>query len=334
MKKGKPMLLILSILAILVILFLYLPYRRDIQNAHAQLDAMERQVIKTDCGPMEVAIRGEGEPVLVSHGIGGGFDQGLGLAKSYLGDGYKVIAPSRFGYLATPLPADASPASQAEAFVCLLDSLGIQKVTVMANSAGGTSTIQMALHHPERLKAIVFVSTAAPSVGEYNVALPPKPVIQTVFGSDFLMWLITHHFESAMKPAIGVPQGYNLSEVEQTMVTGVIRSVLPIERRTKGFVFDMFTSNLDMDRHPQEYPLEEINVPVLVIHAIDDSLAMYANAEMLAKRIPNAELFSIPSGGHLLLSQEEKVRAEIARFLKAIDQAPVPDDQTQAATIA
>lgn len=333
MKKGRLMLWILSLLLILFVLFLYIPYRRDIQNAYARLDALEREVITTACGPVEVAIRGEGEPVLVSHGIGGGFDQGLGLAASYLGDGYKVIAPSRFGYHATPVPANATPASQADAFICLLDSLGIEKVTVMANSAGGTSTLQLALRHPERLKAIVFVSTAAPSVGAYNVTLPPKPVIQTVFGSDFLMWLITHRFESAMKPAIGIPAGFVLSESEQVTVTGVIRSVLPIERRTNGFVFDMFTSNLDMDRHPEEYPLEKINVPVLVIHAVDDPLALYANAEALAKRIPGAELLSIPRGGHLLLSQEEFVRNAVARFLQALDQTPIPDEQTQAAFI-
>lgn len=317
------MLLIFSILVIMFVLFLYAPYRRAIKNAYARLDSLEHQIIETDCGQIEVAIQGEGQPVLVSHGIGGGFDQGLGLAKSYLGNGYTVIAPSRFGYHACPLPADASPASQADAFVCLLDSFGIEKVTVMANSAGGTSAMQMALHHPERVHALVFVSTAAPSVGEYNIALPPKQVIQTVFGSDFLMWLITHHFESAMKPAIGVPQGYALSEAEQLTVTAVIRSVLPIERRTNGFVFDMFTSNLDMDRHPQDYPLEKISVPALVIHALDDSLAVYENAEVLAQRIPNAELFCIARGGHLLLSQEESVRVEIARFLHTLDQADI-----------
>lgn len=312
------MLWIIPILLVVFLAVLYLPYRRDIRNAYAKLDSIERQIIATDCGPIEVAMRGEGEPVLVSHGIGGGFDQGLGIAEAYLGGGYKVIAPSRFGYHATPLPADATPASQADAFVCLLDALGLDKVIMMADSAGGTSAIQMALRHPERLKAVVFVSTAAPSVGEYDVALPPEPVIQTMFGSDFLMWVLTHHFESAMKPAMGVPQGYTLSEAEQVQVTGVIRSILPIKPRTAGFVFDMFTSNLDMDNHPDQYPLEEINVPVLVIHAVDDSLASYANAEALAKRIPNTELLSVRSGGHLLLSQEATVRSEVTRFLKSL----------------
>jgi pimeloyl-ACP methyl ester carboxylesterase len=254
--------------------------------------------------------------VLVSHGIAGGFDQGLGLAETYLGGGYKVIAPSRYGYHGTPVPADATPASQADAFVCLLDSLNIERVTVMANSAGGTSAIQMALRHPERVQALVFVSTAAPTVGKY-ISLPPKPVIQLVFNSDFLMWVITTYFQSIMQPSIGVPDGYPLSDAEQDMVSGVICSVLPIKPRTAGFVFDMFTSNLDMDQHPDKYPMEEISIPTLVIHAVDDPLAKYENAESLATRIPKAELLSIPRGGHLLLGMGEIVRSETARFLQS-----------------
>lgn len=308
---------LIPIILVAIFILLYVPYRRDIRNAYANLDSIERQVIETECGPIEVAIQGEGEPVLVSHGIAGGFDQGLGLAEAYLGDGYKIIALSRFGYHGTPMPADATPASQADAFVCLLDSLNIERVAVVADSAGGTSALQMALRHPERVRSLILVSSAAPTVGEY-ITLPPKPVIQFIFSSDFLMWTITTHFQSMMRPVVGVPEGYELSEAEQVMVSGVIRSILPIKPRTEGFVFDMFTSNVDMDQHADEYPMEEIRVPVLVIHAVNDSLAKYENAEALAGRIPNAKLLSIPSGGHLLLGMGETVRSEIARFLNSI----------------
>jgi pimeloyl-ACP methyl ester carboxylesterase len=213
------------------------------------------------------------------------------------------------------MPADSTPQSQADAFVCLLDGLKIEKATVVASSAGGTSAVQLALHHPERVKALVFISTIAPTVGE-PISLPPKPVIQIVFGSDFMMWMITTHFQSMMRPAMGLPEGYTLSGEESSVVSGAIRSVLPIQLRTEGFVFDMFTSNRDMDRHPDQYPLEGIAVPTLVIHAVDDSLANYENARVLAERIPGARLLSIPTGGHLLLGNEEFIRSEIAKFIE------------------
>ena len=308
-------LLILVLILLAIVLSLYLPYRRDIKNAYSTLSSLDRQIIDTSCGPIEVAIRGQGEPVLVIHGISGGFDQGLGIAQAYLGDGYRIIVPSRFGYLGTSMPDNATPESQADAFVCLLDALNIDKVTVVANSAGGTSAVQMALHHPERVKALVFISTIAPTVGK-PISLPPKPVIQVVFGSDFLMWTVTTHFQSMMRPAMGVPEGYALSEEESNVVSDVIRSVLPIQRRTDGFVFDMFTSNRDMDLHSDQYPLEKIAAPTLVIHAVDDSLASYENAKALAVRIPDARLLSIPTGGHILLGNNELVRSEIAEFLQ------------------
>lgn len=310
----------LSVVVLLLsafIFLLYLPYGRDIRNAYDHLESLERQLVETDCGPIEAAIRGEGEPVLVIHGISGGFDQGLGISESFLGDGYKVIAPSRFGYLGTPMPANATPASQADAYVCLLDALRLEKVTVMANSAGGTSAIQMALRHPDRVKALIFISTAAPTIGEY-ITLPPKPVIQFVFNSDFLMWGITTHFQQLMKPAMGVPESYPLSDMEKVQVSDTIRSVLPIKLRTAGFVFDMFTSNVDMDQHPADYPMESVSVPTLIVHAVDDSLASYENAKAMAERMPNAKLFSPPSGGHLLLGSDAAVRSEIALFLSSV----------------
>jgi pimeloyl-ACP methyl ester carboxylesterase len=309
-------LLTLALILLAMVLSLYLPYRRDIKNAYSRLSSLDRQVIDTSCGPVEVAIYGQGEPVLVIHGISGGFDQGLGIAQSYLGDGYQIIVPSRFGYLGTPMPVDATPQSQADAFVCLLDALKIDKATVVANSAGGTPAVQMALRHPERVRELVFISTIAPTVGK-PISLPPRPVIQIVFGSDFLMWTITTYFQSVMRPAVGVPEGYVLSDDEGKAVSDVIRSVLPIQLRTEGFVFDMFTSNRDMDQHPDLYPLENIAVPALVIHAVDDSLASYENARALAERIPGARLVSIPTGGHLLLGNNELVRSEISQFLQS-----------------
>jgi CubicO group peptidase (beta-lactamase class C family) len=52
-----------------------------------------------------------------------------------VGEGFRIIAPSRIGYLRIPLPQDASPAAQADAYACLLDALNISKVAVVGVSA-------------------------------------------------------------------------------------------------------------------------------------------------------------------------------------------------------
>ncbi len=132
------------------------------------------------------------------------------------------------------------------------------------------------------------------------------------------MWVITTYLQPMMKPVVGVPESYPLSEAEQVQVSETIRSILPIKLRTAGFVFDMFTSNVDMDQQPEAYPMESVSVPTLIVHAVDDPLASYENAAAMAKRIPNSKLLSIPTGGHLLLGSSEIISSEIAKFLNLL----------------
>lgn len=87
------------------------------RDVRAKIESFEaqRQIAETRHGPLEYASRGKGPPVLVVHGAGGGFDQGLLFSKAFGGGGYRWIAPSRFGCLGSPLPEDASTAAQADA---------------------------------------------------------------------------------------------------------------------------------------------------------------------------------------------------------------------------
>src|SRR5215204_3835630 len=81
-------------------------YRADIQQARDRV-SRGSQMAETPCGPIEYAVVGNGPPVLVVHGAGGGFDQGLDIGAPLVEQGFRVIAMSRFGYLRTPLPDDA-----------------------------------------------------------------------------------------------------------------------------------------------------------------------------------------------------------------------------------
>ena len=289
----------------------FIRFRRDIHSAKERIEKSDRQVIDTDCGPIEYVAKGTGFPVLVIHGIFGGFDQGLVTAGGNLGDGYLSIVPSRFGYLGTPLPDDATTEKQADAYTCLLDILGIEEAVVMATSAGGTSAIQFALRHPDRCSALILISSNAP--GETEAGLPPKPVAKAAFKSDFIFWLLTTYFRSSMNSIMGVPEGFELTPKFEVDVAEIMKTVLPVNPRSEGAIFDMFTSNPDINTG---YPLEKINVPVLIMSAVDDPLALYVNAKTMAEKIPGAKLVTIESGGHMMLGNEERIKKEISSFLE------------------
>src|SRR5262245_32898252 len=144
----------------------YRPYRRDIRRAQTRVSSGS-SIVSTERGLIEYASVGEGLPLLIIHGAGGGFDQALDFATAFNKEAFRCIFVSRYGYLRTPLPDDGSPEAQADLFASLLDSLGIPKAAIMGGSAGAPSAMQFAIRHPHRCSALVLLvpATFAPDGG-------------------------------------------------------------------------------------------------------------------------------------------------------------------------
>jgi pimeloyl-ACP methyl ester carboxylesterase len=66
-----------------------------------------------------------------------------------------------------------------------------------------------------------------------------------------------------------------------------------------------------------DFPLEQLSMPTLMIHAADDALARHGTALPAAARIPGARLVTIERGGHLYLGAEARVRHEVAAFIRS-----------------
>ena len=83
-------------------------YRAAMAGADARL-ARRSSVLETSAGALDHAVAGHGPPLMMIHGTGGGFDQGLLFAHRLRESGFQIVAPSRFGYLDSAFPDDASP---------------------------------------------------------------------------------------------------------------------------------------------------------------------------------------------------------------------------------
>jgi pimeloyl-ACP methyl ester carboxylesterase len=66
------------------------------------------------------------------------------------------------------------------------------------------------------------------------------------------------------------------------------------------------------------YPLEDLSVPVLIVHGTEDQLLPFeAHAKMFEARLPNAEFLAVEGGEHVAIFTHRKiVRPEVIQFMK------------------
>jgi len=295
-------------------------YRRETKRSAAALETGSA-LVDTDFGAIEYGREGTGQAALVSHGAGGGFDQGLFVGRELLGSNHDIIAPSRFGYLRSGTPGEPLPSAQADAYAALLDHLHVDKAAVLGISAGAPSAIEMALRHPERVRALILVVPRAYAPGS-EVAAPrtaPNEAILRMIekGADFAYWLATRLARRSVLRFLGVPPEVDkaASPLERARLDAIMRDILPLSRRVDGIRNDGAITI-------GPWPLERIAAPTLLVSAEDDLFSTLPAARFTAAHIPGAELMVLPSGGHLLVGRGEEIRARIADFLRRSLDAP------------
>jgi pimeloyl-ACP methyl ester carboxylesterase len=299
-RKIKAMRIICIVLICLIAAYLVVQLIRcntEVKKAYKRLNTYDAKTLTLKYGSMTYVDKGKGEAILVVHGICGGYDQAYDTVKDRFSD-YRVIAPSRFGYLGSDVPENPVPKEQAKAYVELLDKLGIDKAYVLATSAGGTDAIRFALDYPERTKGLILYCSAAPLTKQPD-SYPKYQGPPSILCYNFPMWLMSPLFESLMG-----------------MESSTIYSMLPVSERHDGMVIDASITNLDMARNFNEYPIESLKVKTLIFHAKDDKLSKYETMKKALTRFPNCTFVSFDTGGHLMNGHSKEIEKTLREFIE------------------
>jgi 2-hydroxy-6-oxonona-2,4-dienedioate hydrolase len=303
--RGRVIRLGALVLALSLLLVLGI-YIRDMAGARGRVEGRS-MVMPSPYGDIEYTERGSGPAVLIVHGSGGGFDQGELIAGAVLDDRFRQVTPSRFGYLRSTFRDGATFEDQAHAYAALLDALEIHTVAVVALSHGGPSALLFAALYPERVTSLTLISAgvAASASADQADANRRGDMLTIVFGHDPLYWAASRLFRGRLMELMGADRAIvsGMSPEQRRLADQMIDFMNPVSRRSAGVVFDNGAAM------PNER-IAAVRAPTLVLHATDDALQLFHNAEFAAATIPDVRLIRFDRGGHFLaIVEQSRVRA-------------------------
>ncbi len=264
-------------------------------------------VLHTARGDVQVATEGDGPPVLVVHGTPGGFDLGLAWCRHLRDGGCALLAPSRPGYLRTPLRSGTSPEHQADLYAAALDVLGIERTAVMGFSGGAASAVHFAARYPDRTTALFL---DAPILLPFDV--PLRGLARATLESGAFVWL--SHQLVRRRPELmarwtirGVSAGLTdeRRRAELRWITSDPRrlenlqeqfaAIAPRRHRAAGQANDEAN-----ERQLAPLPFADVSAPTLIAHGTNDAIVPVEHALEASRLIADAELILVDHGHHIL----------------------------------
>lgn len=266
------------------------------------------QTVETIYGPVEYAVRGEGPVILAAHGGPGGYDQALVLGELFRKNGYKIIAPSRPGYLGTPLRFGKTAGEQGDLMAALLDALNIPGAIVVGASGGGPASYQLAQRHPEKVKALLVIDGISMN---YTKADDINKVEEWMYLSKPGQWLMGYFFKHF--PA-SVVKGFLQTEstlekhdlgrrVKEIVGDENKFAVIDVMFRTMSDRFDERKAGAENDialgSAIDRLPLDRINSPTLIIHGDADNDVPPRDAKYAHEAVAGSQLLWIDKASHI-----------------------------------
>ena len=273
-----------------------------------ELPGFEERFLEAPGARLRYLAAGEGEPLLLVHGLGGAAGNWVALAPLLL-PGRRLLVPELPGHGgSSPLPAAPSLKAYADRLALLLEHEGAVPAAVVGHSLGGAIALRLAIRRPETVRAVVLAGAAgissATRAARYALTItgilkPGRriaPHRDRVVRSPFLRQLVFGRWGASDPPALP-------AEVVEGFLAGPARHTDTVSA-AKALVRD--DVRLDLDRVP---------CPALVLWGARDNQLPVDDAFEYARRL-RAPLRVIADCGHLLIGERPAACADaITAFL-------------------
>jgi pimeloyl-ACP methyl ester carboxylesterase len=279
-----------------------------VTDAKLELDGFEERFAEVRGMRLRYLVAGDGETVMLVHGLGGAAANWLALAPLLL-PGRRLLVPELPGHGGSaPLPAAPSLNAYADRLGLLLEHEGVGAAPVVGHSLGGAISLRLAIRRPDLVSALVLAGAAGISSARrsarYALAItgivkPGRrlaPYRRRIARSNLCKQAVFGRWGAADPPAL--PE-----EVAEAFLEGPARHTDTVSA-AKALVRD--DPRADLDR---------VRCPSLVLWGARDTQLQVEDAFDYARRL-RARLRVIADCGHLLVGERPEACADaIADFL-------------------
>ncbi|RZL76278.1 MAG: alpha/beta fold hydrolase [Rhodococcus sp. (in: high G+C Gram-positive bacteria)] len=248
---------------------------------------------------------GEGAPVVLIHGSGPGVTAWANWRTTipHLAEKFRVIAPDilGFGYTERPDGVEYNSTTWTQHLVGLLDALGLDTVSIVGNSFGGSLALNIATKHPERVDRLVLM-------GSVGVPFEITDGLDAVWGFEPSL--------PAMRKLLDV-FAYDRSLVNDELAE------LRLAAATRPGVQEAFGA---MFPAPRQHGVDEMVVDekliagltndTLIVHGRDDQVIPLSNSLRLVELIDRSQLHVFGRCGHWVqIEHSARFNSLVADFL-------------------
>lgn len=244
-----------------------------------------------DVGYVEM---GEGEPVLLVHGISGSWQNWLETIP-HLAQGHRVIAPDLPGFGSSPMPSwKIDMPAYGRLLHDLCEKLGIGPgATIVGNSLGGFAAVEAVTSAPGRFDRMVLVSAA----GIINTWAPEQRAVVTAY-----VWKTLSPLFARRSREIVARPGLRQAVFGRIMrYPNRLGAELMYEQITSGLTQcpgfgDALHAAISHDLREQ---LGSLDLPTLIVWGFDDRIIPVQAALSYHRRIPHSRLEIFEKTGHV-----------------------------------
>lgn len=300
-KKRSRM--IIPIFAALAVLLIFAPFLIPVNplpglKPYDQVGEAGRTYLEVDGIRLHYVEEGRGDQVVIFlHGFGSHL-YSWSTVMPVLGENYRVVAYDRpgFGLSERPLVTGGDTENpytleeQVDQLVGMMDRLGIPQAVLVGNSAGANVALQMALSHPQRVKALVFVDAAIS--------------LQSHRGWDFLWPLLwtpqADHLGVLLARMLATrsEEFLHRAYADPLRISPEMRAYYALPLQVEGWDRGLWEFTRANRRHDLTGRLAGLALPVLVISGDTDWIVPAAQSIRLAEAVPGAELAIMKDCGH------------------------------------